>query len=705
VLLSVCVALLAARLTASGPAFWTIATAGDFLRGQSDGVYISLAGVVSAGPQLTSRLTSTPAQIWSLAAASDGTLWAGTGGDGKVLRVRQGQPEETVFDSGEANVFAIAVAGNRVYAATGPDGKVYVIENGAARTFFDPTEKYIWALAVDTTGRLWVGAGNPAVIYRVDATGNGQPVYKPPAAHVVALVADRSGRMLAGTESPGRLYRFEPDDRPFVMLDSGLTELRAIAPAPGSTGVVFAAAVSKGDDSSSSAGESAAVALAAPPAPPGSTTSPSSSSSSSRRSVLYRIDGTGLWEAIWESPDVIYDLSASADGSVLAASGPEGRLYRIQQNREVLLLTGVDAKQITRLAGTPESPVFATANPGRVFSTGARTQSPASYISPVRDTKSVSTWGILRWEATGTVELYTRSGNTEKPDDSWSPWTGPYTRKEGDAIKGQAARFLQWKAVLTQATGRVSPQLTSVTAAYLPHNTRPLVTSITAYPPGVVFQRPFSSDEGAIAGLDEVTADARRPPGDTGPPAPSPGRRMFQKGLQTIAWKAEDADSDHLSYALQYRREGETTWRDLRRGLTDQIYVWDTTSIADGRYLIRVMASDDPSNAADRTLTGERESDAIEIDNTPPTITTEIVRGGGAARLVIKVHDARSAIQKVEYSLGGAAWQLIYPIDKVADAPDEQYELPLANEADAGRIVLRAVDVLQNVTSQPAVVR
>jgi hypothetical protein len=180
---------------------------------------------------------------------------------------------------------------------------------------------------------------------------------------------------------------------------------------------------------------------------------------------------------------------------------------------------------------------------------------------------------------------------------------------------------------------------------------------------------------------------------------------MFQKGLQTITWKAEDGDADHLSYSLQYRREGEQTWHDLRRGLSDPIYVWDTTSVADGRYIVKVLASDDPSNAVDRALVGERESDPIEIDNTPPTFTTEVVRTGGPLRLVVKVHDARSAIQKVEYSLGGAAWQLIYPIDKVADAPDEQYEIPLQNEADAARIVLRAFDVLQNVTSQPAIVR
>src|SRR5689334_18796760 len=161
----------ATTLVASGPTFWTTATAADFLKGTSEGVFVNLNGVVTAGPQLTNRLTSTPAQVWSAVETADGTLWAGTGADGRVIRLRTGQPEQTVFDSNENNVFALAVSGTRVYAATGPDGQVYAIDGDTARPFFDPAEKYIWALAVDGNGRLWVGAGNPAVIYRVDANG------------------------------------------------------------------------------------------------------------------------------------------------------------------------------------------------------------------------------------------------------------------------------------------------------------------------------------------------------------------------------------------------------------------------------------------------------------------------------------------------------------------------------------------------------
>ena len=683
-------------LQASGPTFWTVATATDFLRGTSDGAYISLNGVLTPGPALTSRLTATPPQVWSLIDAGDGTLIAGTGGDGKVLRLRAGQPEQTLLDAEEPNVFALAASGTRVYAATAPDGKVYAIEaDGSSRVFFDPTEKYIWALAVDASGNLWVGAGNPAVIYRVNSTGTSSVIYRPPAAHVVTLARDASGRILAGTESPGRLYRFEAGDRPFVVLDAGMTELRAVSSA--GDGTLFAAGVARGDDSTSS-GEATSVAITVSSGtPPTGGTSPPASPS--KRSVLFRIDPTGSWESIYETGDAIYDVAAQNDGSVIVASGPEGRLYQVSRSREVFLLTGVDAKQITRFATGGRNAglsAFATANPGRVIGIGTGTQANASYVSPVRDTKSVSTWGLIRWEGTGAVTIHTRSGNTEKPDDSWSDWSAPYAKKDGEPIKSPAARFVQWRAVL--ANGPAAPSLTAVTVAYLARNTRPAVTSVTAHPPGVVFQKPFSSEEGAIFGLDESTANARRAPGDQGPPAPTPGRRMFQKGLQTIVWKAEDADNDHLVYSLQFRREGETTWRELRTGLNDEIYVWDTTSVADGRYLIRVLASDAPSNSADRTQIGERDSEIVVVDNTAPIISSAIARDG-RLRVVVTVRDAQSPIQKLEFSLAGAAWQTVYPADGLADSLEERFEIPLANEADAARLVVRATDVAQNSAS------
>jgi hypothetical protein len=110
----------------------------------------------------------------------------------------------------------------------------------------------------------------------------------------------------------------------------------------------------------------------------------------------------------------------------------------------------------------------------------------------VKDAGTVARWGAIRWRAAagngGHVELFTRSGNTATPDQTWSAWSKAYTTATGEQIASPNARYLQWRAVLS--TTGASPVLTSVTAAYLPRNLRPLIASITVHPAGTVFQRP-----------------------------------------------------------------------------------------------------------------------------------------------------------------------------------------------------------------------
>jgi hypothetical protein len=526
----------------------------------------------------------------------------------------------------------------------------------------------------------------------------------------VSLTVDSAGRMLAGTESPGRLYRFDASDRPFVMLDTGMSELRAISST--AAGVVFAAGVAKGSETTTG-GETTSVAVTlAATATTGAAAGTGGSSTSStppRRSVVYRIEPDGRWEEIWTTADVVYDLAAQTDGNLLVATGPEGRLYSIDGNLDVALFTGVDARQITAFATSgPGASIaaFATANPGRLVAVGAGDQPLARYTSAVRDTESIATWGLLRWEATGLVELQTRSGNTAVPDDSWSEWSAPYRRREGELVTSPTARFIQWRAALTRpANGSVTPRLTGVTLAYLPRNNRPVVSEVTTYPMGVVFIRPFVNDDSAIAGLDDATVEARRPQGETPPTPPSPTRRVFQKGLQTITWKADDEDDDQLSYTLQYRRDGQAEWQDLKAGLTTTTFVWDTTTAADGRYFLRVRASDAGSNTSDRALAGTRESDPIDVDNTVPTLSIEATRDGAVTRLTVIARDAASAIERLEYSMRGSEWRIVYPADGLADSLEERYEITLPGDVSPADVMVRTADRLQNSASAPGAPR
>ncbi len=683
----------AVALHAAGAVTWTTATQAEFLKGQAVGVSVDEIGRVIAAPAVNLLHDAASPQVWSLAAGSGDTWVAGTGGDGRVLRSRAGQVA-TILDTDEANVYAVAVAADgRVFAASGPDGKVYVIDGaGASRVLFDPAEKYIWALLVDRVGRVWVGAGSPAVIYRIDPDGSNTAVYKPSAAQVVSLAMDTTGRVLAGTEGPGRVYRFETtSDRPVALFDSGLAEIRAISVA--ADGTIFAAALAadgpaaEGTNASASLGASAAASTPAP------------ATTATRKSVIFRIAPAGLPEALWETTDIVYDLAAAEAGGVLAATGPDGHIFSIRSNGTDVLMNGVDAKQVTRMVRSGERVLLATSNPGRVQMMGTALASPGVFLSAVRDAKTSARWGSIRWESSGPVALYTRTGNTDRADDSWSDWSGPYATAGGAAIQSPAARYLQWKAVFTPGPVSTPAALTSVSIGYLPANARPVVTSITVHPAGAVFQKPFA-DDGAVAGLDDASAQQRRvAQGEALPAAPALGRRLFQKGLQTFSWRAEDIDGDRLTYTVSYRREGESTWHEWRAGWLDALIVWDTTSVPDGRYAVKISVSDAASNTADRALLGERESAPFEIDNTAPVIIIAPLAAATPLRVAFTVRDAHTAIDRVEYSIGGGAFVQLSPADGVADSREERYELTLPAGTDPSRVMIRAADAMQNVST------
>jgi hypothetical protein len=167
-------------------------------------------------------------------------------------------------------------------------------------------------------------------------------------------------------------------------------------------------------------------------------------------------------------------------------------------------------------------------------------------------------------------------------------------------------------------------------------------------------------------------------------------------------WRAEDDNRDELSYDVQYRREGDTAWKLLKRALVDPILVWDTTSVPNGRYILRIVASDAPSNSPATTLTGTMESNAFEIDNAPPVITVTAVRRETARTTIsFDVRDDQSAVQKADFSLDGNRWQTIYPKDGIADSRFEQFELMLDGDAPRG-VIVRAADALNNVSSASA---
>jgi len=716
--------LTAAPVWAAQPQFWRIEGARDFLDGETDGVSVDSDGHLRLAPAWHLLHDPEAPNIWALAAGPRGTFYAGTGNEGKVFKIESGKGT-LFFDAPELEVHAMAVGPDgRLFVGTSPDGKVYAVDTaGKATTFFDPEEKYIWALAFDRQGHLLVATGGEGKVYRLDAQGKAETILNSAETHILSLAVDEKGNVFAGSAPSGILYRIEPTRKVFVLLDSPFREVKAIAVGP--DGGLYLALVdgkSKDDISQSvavtppgspagtAAGAEVTVsetfALPAPPPPSGAAPRTVEAPTGVAKGAVVRVLPSGEIDTLWSSSDeTAYGLVQANEG-VLVATGDRGKVYRVHDDRSWDMVSSLSAEQITAIGRGPDgSVVLASSNPGRVFALDAGSGPSGTFVSKVKDSETVSSWGRLSFEAAvpagAEIRVQTRSGNTSSPDATWSDWSSAYFHKEGDAVTSEAARFLQVKATLSAKPG-ASPVLDSITAAYLQRNLRPQVQSVTVHPPGEVFQKPLSvGGEMEILGLDAGPSPERgATAGMVMPPAVTFSRKMFQRGIQTFSWKGEDANGDTLVYDVSYRAVADPHFRPLRKGLTEAVLAWDTSTVPNGRYVIRVTASDAPTNPPALALSGDRESLPFEVDNTPPTITASLV-DKAPPRVRAVARDDSSLIRRAETSVDGGRWEEIRPIDGINDSREETYELKPDGLSKQGPhiLVIRAFDLLGNAAT------
>jgi hypothetical protein len=236
----------------------------------------------------------------------------------------------------------------------------------------------------------------------------------------------------------------------------------------------------------------------------------------------------------------------------------------------------------------------------------------------------------------------------------------------------------------------MAPSISWVRLAYLPKNVAPVIDDIVVEDPGVRVVG-FATQPNAPASSTPVPL--RTPHGPGAVPAapmnaesPSGGSKMEpmpqgydQKGYQSVIWSAHDDNDDDLLFTIYYRGEGEQNWRLLKNKLTQRYYSWDTATMPDGAYYLKIAASDSPSNPPGQALVSERESERWEVANTPPRIDN--LRAGSGILNTKASFDALSPsgpIARAQYSIDSGDWQTIFPTGLLSDAPQESYfmELP-----------------------------
>jgi sugar lactone lactonase YvrE len=744
--LAACLLTISVVTHAEHTRWWRQSTYEEFLKGTVKGVAVRSDGHLELAPKFTLLTDADASYLWALHADATGGLYAAGGSPAKVFRFEGTGKPKSVFESTELLAQTIAFdAKGTLYVGTSPDGKVYKVSgSGEKSVFFDPKTKYIWNLVFAPDGTLYVATGDKGQIFAVAPDGTGKLFYASDEAHIKILGFDAKGNLLAGTEPNGRILRVtrksgkqtvadESAAEGFVLYETPKREVTALT--VGGDGTIYVAAIGEKQRANTSA-PTAIIATSQ-----GTTTITSSASSLSPQGVVpflnfppsitsgvYKLAPEGAPEEMWSSrDDIVYALGLNADGRLLAGTGNNGSLLVIDGRGVYAQLAKSGAAQITGITRNAAGKVFlCTANPGKVLSVGPEFEAEGTFESQSFDAKLFSQWGRLEWWSPAApgpssgkpaakpdsqeprLEFFVRSGNTEDPGKEWSKWFGPYS-KSGAQVGAPAARFFQWKAVIHD--GRAGDGIDWVSEAFQPRNVAPVIDGINVQDAGVRAQAP-QVISGQLASVALRQPQTPNPNGlvitsSSSTKFEQPPQGMQQKGYQSVLWTAHDDNDDELRYAVYFRGENEHEWRLLKDNLDQRFYSWDSTTMPDGAYYLKITATDATSNTPATTLKAERESERFEIDNTPPTIEKLLANqtGMNADRSLgvsydfeFTAVDPSSSIERAQYSVDGGEWILLAPVNGISDSRRQTYSFTVPGLA-AGEhtIAVRAYDRFENV--------
>jgi len=342
----------------------------------------------------------------------------------------------------------------------------------------------------------------------------------------------------------------------------------------------------------------------------------------------------------------------------------------------------------------PDGTLYAlTGNIGKMFSIGPRTETSGTFESDVLDAGAFTYWGRITTdpEAQAGLAIETRSGNVNRPQQNWSGWE----KLNAGRVISPSARFLQYRLTLT---GRAWTDELDV--AYQMKNVAPVIEEIETTPFNYKFPAPVaasnSSSSPATLTLPALGRKQQANSGSGGSNGANSPTLNFAKGWVGTRWLASDDNGDTLQYKVEIRGVNETGWKLLRDNIREHYFSWDSTAFPDGKYIVRVTATDVPSNPPDQALTSSLESDWFMIDNAPPEITCCLVLGTNDVTVQFRAKDALSTLAKAEYSVNGGDWVVAEPTTRLTDSTEHEYRITLPRPKTETTVAVRVSDELEN---------
>ena len=592
--------------------------------------------------------------VFAMAIDGRGRLLAGVSGDDCRLLRFCGRTSETLFSAeGVRYIFAIVTdkKGN-IYLGTGPTGGIYRIDARSKKTalIYDARDKNILSLVLGKKGFLYAGCDERGLVYKINVKKKTATVlYDADQDEITALLFDEEGNLYAAATSAQAVK--ERVATTSISADGGAGRPESKSEEKKDADTTTLEVANTGKASSEKKG-------AAPPV-----TSKGALPKSAGR--IYRINPDGFVKSVFSEMAVFYAL-VRKDNRLLLATGNNAQLFSIDPLTEDKAVAYEDeqSSQITALAKVEGGVLMGCANPGALIRLDDTYVADGTYTSSLIDAGQPAKWGKLQIKADipqgCSITLSAHSGNVKDPNDpTFSAWTGTVELTEATDLDIPVGRFCQYRLSLSNTQRDRTPVVEEIAVAHVVPNLAPQVTAVKA----------------------TRMADKNKP------------------GVFLVTCVAKDANKDALIYKIDFRKTGRSRWIKLKDKLTAPKLEWDTKTVEDGRYEVRVTADDRRGNSTATALTGSRISDPLVVDNTAPAVENISLQvKKRRATITVRAVDEYTVIGRLRYTVDSdEEWKSALPDDSVYDTTSEDFTIVIKG-LDRGEhvVALKISDDLGN---------
>ncbi len=653
-----------------------------FEKGKLEDISINRDGYLSLSPKKTEIFAKDNLLfIWTAQEDKNGNIYIGTGNKAQIYKISPSKDHNLIYEhKGGVSINSLAIdSKGNIYAAVNPENIIVKITpDGKSTTFATLKEKYIWRLKIDSKDNLYVATGNDASIYQFSPDGTKKMIYTTKEeSHFLAMAINKNEDLYFASEGKGILYRYNKQgDKVQVLYDTYEDEIKDI---------VF--------DSKNNI--YIATATKIPRRPPynfdytdtfvkygsykGYVNKRQYSKKLPIKNSVYKILENGEVQKLFTRDDTIFlSMAIDQDDKLYVGSGDDGVIYKIDDINVVSIFINADEAQILHISIDKNNQlIVTTGNTAKVYKLDLSFSNTGTYHSRIFDATGMSLWGKLIIEKelfqNTEIQFYTRTGNTESPDNTWSPWNEVQSSNNEYLVNSPSSQYIQYKAVLKSTNKKESPILKRVIISFLLENRAPRIDQIRLTKE---FNKTLQTNDPFISYL----------------PA----------SVYTLSWQGSDSDNDYLTYNIYFREENSNNWVLLKDDLSETSFSFDSRKFPDGKYYFKVIVSDEKSNGKERLKTGYAESSAYLIDNTPPYVTDiKIKKENSVYKISGKAKDKLSIITIIQYSFNGSEWIYLIPKDNLYDSLTEEFEIIIPQNDKTlvkGKniIILKVADLYRN---------